>query len=133
MIDTHFNAVQGEVEMRFKRDRYQHGSIRKVPRASGFAWEFRFYSTGDDGQRKLKVQTFDSSKYPTETAVRKAVEPQLAALNSETLGGKVTATMDTVIDHYMKDDEDGFLSLAHSTQTTNKSLIDLYIRPKFGK
>ena len=52
--------------MKVSRERYQHGSVRKVPRSQGFAWEFRFYLTAPDGKRKLKVQTFDSLKYPTE-------------------------------------------------------------------
>jgi hypothetical protein len=66
--------------MRVNPERYQHGSIRKVPRAQGFAWEFRFYITAPDGKRKLKVQRFDSAKYPAERDVRKAVEGQLSAL-----------------------------------------------------
>jgi hypothetical protein len=57
-------------------------------------------------------------KYPTERDVRKAVEGQLSALNAGKLG--------TIIDRYMAED---FLSLRHSTQTTNKSFIDLHIRP----
>jgi len=60
--------------------------------------------------------------------VRKAVEGQLSALNAGTLGGKVGATLGTIIDRYMAED---FLTLRHSTQTTNKSLIDLHIRPKW--
>jgi integrase len=60
--------------------------------------------------------------------VRKAVEGQLGALNAGTLGGKVVATLGTVIDRYMRED---FTTLRHSTQTTNKSLIDLHIRPKW--
>jgi len=114
--------------MKVKRERYQHGSVRKVSRAQGFAWEFRFYTTVD-GKRKLKVQTFDSLKYPTERDVRKAVEGQLSALNSGTLGGKVAATLGTIIDRYMLEE---FPTLRHSTQTTNKSLIELHIRPKWG-
>ena len=50
--------------MRVNRERYQHGSVRKVPRSQGFAWEFRFYITAPDGKRKLKAQTFDAAKYP---------------------------------------------------------------------
>jgi hypothetical protein len=50
--------------MRVNRERYQHGSVRKVPRSQGFAWKFKFYITAPDGKRKLKVQTFDSAKYP---------------------------------------------------------------------
>lgn len=115
--------------MKHSRNRYQHGSIRKVPRANGFAWEFRFYCSDENGERKLKTQTFDALKYPTETAVRKAVEPQLGALNSDTLGGKISASMNTIIDRYYAEE---FPSLRHSTQSTNRSLIDLHIRPKFG-
>jgi integrase len=115
--------------MRVNRERYQHGSVRKVPRSQGFAWEFRFYITGPDGKRKLKVQTFDAVKYPTERHVRKAVEGQLAALNAGTLGGKVNATLGTIIDRYMKDE---LPTLRHSTQTTNKSLIDLHVKPRWA-
>jgi len=79
--------------MKVSRERYQHGSVRKVPRSQGFAWEFRFYLTAPDGKRKLKVQTLDSLKYPTERDVRKAVEGQLSALNAGTLGGKLAATL----------------------------------------
>ena len=114
--------------MKVQRERYQHGSVRKVPRSQGFAWEFRFYITAPNGKRKLKVQTFDSIKYPTERDVRKAVEGQLSALNAGTLGGKVAATLGTVIDRCMTDE---FPALRHSTQTTNKSLIDLHIRPRW--
>src|SRR5215469_16732697 len=73
--------------MKVGRERFQHGSVRKVPRSQGFAWEFRYYSTDPSGERKLKVQTFDSLKHPTEAAVRKAVEPLLGSLNSDTLAG----------------------------------------------
>jgi integrase len=114
--------------MKITRERYQHGSVRKVPRAKGFAWEFRFYITAPDGKRKLKVQTFDPVKYPTERDVRIAVESQLAALNAGTLGGRVAATLGTIIDRYLREE---FPALRHSTQTTNRSLIELYIRPKW--
>src|SRR5580658_9273535 len=114
--------------MKVSRERYQHGSVRKVPRSQGFAWEFRFYLTAPDGKRKLKVQTFDSLKYPTERDVRKAVEGQLSALNAGTLGGKLAATLGTIIERYMSED---FLTLRHSTQTTNKSLINLHIKPRW--
>ncbi len=60
--------------------------------------------------------------------MRKAVEGQLSALNAGTLGGKLAATLGTIIDRYMAED---FLTLRHSTQTTNKSLIDLHIRPRW--
>jgi hypothetical protein len=98
-----------------------------VPKAS--LGSSAFYITAPDGKRKLKVQTFDSLKYPAERDVRKAVEGQLSALNAGTLGGKLAATLGTIIDRYMAED---FLTLRHSTQTTNKNLIDLHVRPRFS-
>jgi len=110
----------------FTRQRYQAGSVRKVPRSQGFAWEFRFYHTDANGQRKLKVQTFDSEKYKTEKDVRLAVQGQLAALNSNTLAGKVEMTFGKLIDQYLLEK---LPELKHSTQTTNISLIEKHIRP----
>lgn len=49
-------------------------------------------------------------------------------MNAGTLRGKVAATLGTVIDCYMTDE---FPALRHSTRTTNKSLIDLHIRPRW--
>jgi integrase len=114
--------------MKVRRERYQHGSVRKVSRSRGFAWEFRFYFTAPNGKRKLKVQTFDSVKYPTERDVRKAVEGQLGALNAGTLGGRVGATVGTLIDRYLIEE---LPTLRHSTQSTNLSLIKLHIEPQW--
>src|ERR1700728_2742402 len=105
--------------MKVSRELYQHGGVRKVPRSQGFAWGFRFYLTAPDGKRKLKAQTFDSVKYPIERDVCTAVEGRLSAHNAGTLCGKLAATLGTIIERYMAED---FLTLRHSTQTTNKSL-----------
>ena len=91
-------------------------AVSVSPRSQGFAWEFRFYLTAPDGKRKLKVQTFYSLKYPTERDVRKAVEGQLSALNAGTLKRQVGRHAG----HHHED----LLTLRHSTQTTNKSLIN---------
>jgi hypothetical protein len=57
-----------------------------------------------DGKRKLKVQTLDSVRHPTEHHVRKAVEGQVSALNAGTLGGKVGTALGTIIDRHMAED-----------------------------
>lgn len=115
--------------MKVNRERYQHGSVRKVPRANGlYAFEFRFYINGPDGKRQLKVQTFDPLKYPTERDVRKAVEGQLSALNAGTLGGKIAATLGTIMDRYIAEE---MPTLRHSTQTTNLSLLETHLRPRW--
>jgi integrase len=109
--------------------RYQHGHIKKVPRSGGaFAWKYYYRQTDPDGVRRLKSQTFSSIEYPTETSVWKAVEGQLASLNENTLAGKVAYTFGQLIDKYLKEE---LPALAWSTQGTNRSLLELYIRPKW--
>ncbi len=117
--------------MRIRRHRYQVGSVRKVPRSHGsFAWEFRFYATDEGGKRKLRVQTFDSAIYKTERDVRTAVEGQLAALNADTLGGKVTITFGQVMDRYVAE---VLPTLKLSTQETNRGMIENHLRPRWGR
>ena len=111
-----------------KRKRYQEGSLKRVPRAHGWAWEYRYYATVEDGTRKLRVQTLSGAQYPTERDVRKALAPMIAQLNSETAAGQLTATMGTVLDRYLNQE---LPKLRHSTQCTNKSLIELHIRPRW--
>jgi hypothetical protein len=41
--------------VKITRNRYQQGSIRKVPRAKGFAWEYRYYVT-EDGSENSKCR-----------------------------------------------------------------------------
>jgi hypothetical protein len=106
--------------MRANRERYQLGSVRKVPRSQELTWEFRFYITAPNGKRKLTVHTFDSAKYPTERDVRKAVEGQLSARDAGTLGGKVAATLGTIMGRYMAED---FTTLRHSTHTTTRASL----------
>jgi integrase len=112
--------------MRIQRQRYQAGSIRKAPRSQGFAWEFRYYYNDEKGQRKAKSQTFDSTVYKTERAVRKAIEGQLSALNANTLAGRADVTFGQVIDRYLTEE---LPALKHSTQMTNRSLLRVHIRP----
>ena len=107
--------------MKISRERYQHGSVRKVPRSQGFAWEFRFYIKAPDGKRKLKAETFDSAKYPTERDVRIAVEGQLSSLNAGTLGGKVAATLGTIIDRYMEEEFPSALGPPAGRKTDEKT------------
>jgi hypothetical protein len=65
------------------RERYQHGSIRRVKRAKGFAWEFRYY-VRKRGKRHLKTQTFDGAVYKTEKALRQHLESFVFKLNETT-------------------------------------------------
>jgi hypothetical protein len=51
--------------MRTNRARYQNGSIRKVKRAKGYAWEVR-YSEIKDGKRHQRTEIYDAILYQTE-------------------------------------------------------------------
>src|SRR5271167_1092063 len=66
--------------MRFTKSRYQQGSLRKVTRLRGFAWEFRYYVV-DGTKRKLKQVTLDGSKFPTEKAALKHLHPLVQRVN----------------------------------------------------
>jgi hypothetical protein len=59
--------------MRAKRAQYQQGSIKKVPRAKGYAWEVRF-SEKVNGKQHQRCQTFEGSACPTEVSVCKTIE-----------------------------------------------------------
>lgn len=56
------------------------------------------------------------------------LEGQLSALNAGTSGGKLAATLGTIIERYMAED---FLTHRHSTQTAKKSLINLHVKPRW--
>lgn len=112
--------------MKFKRQRYQKGSVRKVTRSQGFAWEFRFYYTDADGQRREKVQTLDSSDYATEFEVRKAMESQMSALNAGTLRERMDLTFGDLVTKYLNEE---LPKLKPSTQGTNASMAKLHILP----
>src|ERR1700746_670774 len=90
--------------VKITRNRYQQGSIRKVPRAKGFAWEYRYYITLD-GKRKLKVQTFSGKLYTTEADVRRAVGAMVPGLNDGTLySPSVAVTFGNLLDRYMAEE-----------------------------
>jgi integrase len=114
--------------MKFKRQRYQKGSVRKVARSQGFAWEFRFYYTDEDGKRREKVQTLDSSDYATEFEVRKAMESQMSALNAGTLRERMDLTFGDLVTKYLNEE---LPKLKLSTQGTNASMAKLHILPQW--
>ena len=113
--------------MRTKSARYQQGSIRKVDRANGWAWELRFSETVN-GKRKQKSLYFDGSEYPTEASVRKATQNQVALVNTNNERHKVAAKFGAIIALYRTEH---LPTLRHSTQSTNRYLIDDYVEPEW--
>src|SRR5882724_11268198 len=114
--------------MKTRRDRYQHGSIRRVKRANGFVWEFRYRVT-EEGQRKLKCQTFDSKTYKTEKAVRQKVEAQLLKLNEGTEYARTNdVTFNALLERYISEE----MPERHATKGSYTSIINTHLRPKWG-
>jgi len=115
--------------MKTTRARYQQGSIRKVPRARGFAWEVRFSTGQVAGEKTYKSLYFSGEEYPTEAALRKALAPKVILANSENDRSKVDAAFGDVVVIYRSDH---LPNLEHSTQQTNSYFLDNYIEPKFS-
>jgi integrase len=115
-------------ELKAKRPRYQQGTIRKVERANGFAWEVRFSET-DKGQRKQKSLYFPSDEYPTEGSVRRAIQQQVTLANSGSERAKVGAKFSSVITLYRSQH---LHTLRNSTQQKNEYLLKTHIEPHWA-
>jgi integrase len=115
--------------MKTKRPRYQQGSIKRVTRANGFAWEVRFSETVN-GKRRQPCETFDGDQYPTEASVRIAIELTVSQINAGTAGERADATFGTITAIYRKEH---LPELGHATQTMNSYLLRNYIDAEFGR
>jgi hypothetical protein len=114
--------------VKITRNRYQQGSIRKVPRAKGFAWEYRYYVT-EDGKRKLKMQTFNGKHYGTEADVRRAVGASVPRLNHATpYRPPVAVTFGALLDRYIDEE----MPPRKSTSDSYTSIIKNHLRPRWG-
>jgi integrase len=116
-----------EDAVKITRNRYQQGSIRRVPRAKGFAWEYRYYVTLD-GKRKLKMQTFSGKLYATEADVRRAVGAMVPGLNDGTLySASVSVTFGDLLDRYEAEE----MPSRKSTRGSYTSIIKNHLRPRW--
>ena len=87
--------------MRTKRSQYQQGSIRKVRKAKGYAWEVRF-SEWLNRKRFQRTMTFQGTEYPKEADVRKAIELTVSQINSGTAGERADAKFGAIITLYRR-------------------------------
>lgn len=115
--------------MKTKGPRYQQGSIKRVARANGHAWEVRFSETVN-GKRRQRCETYDGDQYSTEASVRTAIELTVWQINAGTAGGRADATFGTITAIYRKDHLPG---LEHATQEMNSYLLRNYIEAQFGR
>ena len=116
--------------MKFTRDRYQQGSLRRVKRATGpDVWEFRF-STYEDGVRKQTTTNSQCRRnIPTETAVKTEgrsfgfatqLRRSCSALQEPTLASVMEIFADEEMPERLK------------SQQNYRLLMNKHIRPKWG-
>jgi hypothetical protein len=114
--------------MQTRRERYQQGSVRKVKRAKGFAWEFRYY-VEESGKRVPKSQYFDGKLYKTATAVRQKVEAQLLQLNDGTEYARANdVSFNALLERYIAEE----MPERHATKGGYTSIINAHLRPTWG-
>jgi integrase len=127
--------------MKFTRERFQNGSLRRVPRKTGpDVWEFRFRDHTKPGL-PMRQMTLSTVEYPTETAARRALQEQLLRINgSDAYITQRSPTFGTVLDKFIADErlkeiksrrpgevvDEG---LKYSTTTGYLSVIKLHLRP----
>jgi integrase len=115
--------------LKFTRDRYQHGSLRRVQRTKGpDVWEFR-YSTYENGVRKQNQLTLSSKKYPSEAAVKRKVEGLLLKLNSGTSSAALQEpSLGAVMETFSREE----MPERVKSQQNYRLLMVRHIQPKWG-
>jgi integrase len=91
------------VFLKFTRQRYQRGYLRRVPRANNrSAWEYRY---ADPQTGKEKSMYFSTEQFPTQTAVERHLEAFVLKLNSDnpTLA-VLEPTFDALLDRFIEEE-----------------------------
>lgn len=129
--------------MKFTRQRYQRGYLRRVPRANNrSAWEYRY---SDPQTGKEKSMYFSTEQFPTQTAVERHLESFVLKLNSDNPTLAVQEpTFDALLDRFIREERlleikrvrpgescDNVGELSYSTASSYLSVIKR-VRAKWG-
>ena len=99
-----------------------------MERATGFAWEFRYYVM-DGSKRVMKQLTLDGALYKTEKAARQHLAPLLHKLNE---GSDYNQLLSITFGHLLTRYEAEEMPARVSTRGSYLSLINTHIRPRWG-
>jgi integrase len=129
--------------LKFTRQRYQRGYLRRVPRANNkSAWEYRY---ADPQTGKEKSMYFSTEQFPTQTAVERHLETFVLKLNTDnpTLAVR-EPTFDALLDRFIEEERlleikkvrpgescDNVGELSFSTASSYLSVIKR-VRAKWG-
>jgi integrase len=131
--------------MKFTRQRYQNGSIRRVSRKTGAdVWEYRFRNHAEPGS-PMRQMTLSTLEFPTETQVLIALQSKLLTLNGPASYRKENKpTLGLVIDRFIESERlieiaaqpPGEITItdgvAYSTASGYLSYLRKHIRPRWG-
>lgn len=89
--------------MKFRRQRFQRGTLRKVARADNqWAWEYRYQAPLTGKRKSMFIST---EKFPTQVAVERHLEAFVLKLNSENPALAILEpTFDAVLDRFIEDE-----------------------------
>jgi integrase len=129
--------------LKFTRNRYQKGSLRKVSRKSGAdVWEYRFRNHAEPGSPMRQI-TLSVLEYPTEAKALVRLQEDLLRINgSQAYRAKNQATLGLVIDRFTKEEriedivkqkpgETTIDGLSYSTARGYRSYLSKHIKPKW--
>lgn len=89
--------------MKFRRQRFQRGTLRKVARANNkWAWEYRYQ---DPVTGKRKSMFLSTERFPTQVAAKRHLESFVLKLNSDNPSLAILEpTFDAVLDRFIEDE-----------------------------
>lgn len=129
--------------MKFPRQRYQQGSLRRVERKSGDVWEFRFRNHEEAGA-PLRQITLSTLEFPTEAKARVALQERVLRMNGpQAFKAKNNPTLGLVIDRFIEEEhleeivaqpvgQVGIEGMAYSTASSYLSYLRKRIYPRWG-
>jgi len=131
--------------LKFTRNRYQKGSLRKVSRKSGAdVWEYRFRNHAEPGS-PMRQLTLSTLEYPTEAKAMIRLQEDVLRINGpQAYRAQNKPTMGLVIDRFMTEERiedivkqkpgettitDG---ISYSTAASYRSFLKKHIRPRWA-
>jgi integrase len=117
-------AWKQEMILKFTRNRYQEGSLRKVQRKSGTAmWEYRYRNHAEPGSPMRQI-TLSVLEYPTESKARIRLQEEVLRINGpESFRAHVKPTLGVVIEKFKTEERfEAILQTPPGTETSTDGM-----------
>ena len=89
--------------MKFRRQRFQRGTLRKIARANKqWAWEYRYQDPTTGNRKSMFLST---EKFPTQVAVERHLEAFVLKLNSDNPSLAILEpTFNAILDRFIEEE-----------------------------